>query len=1134
MQASRSPQGPGAAAQRGEAERSVGPREGLEASEDQRMQASRSEPGASEDHRVRPQRLVVSSRAEERLAVARAWLCARAPSEEVLVVGASADSAAELVRRAALAAGGAFGWHRTTAARLAASLAAPALTLRGRVPVGRLVTEAVVTRVLHELGERGELGRFVHTGRGPGLARALASVLEEVRGEALTPARVAAAAPELARAHDAYDAALAAAGLADRAAVEQLAAEAARSPQRAPGLDRPLVLLDLPAPNAVQRALLEAVVARAPEVLATLPEGDARAVTAFEALLGVSAERIERDPSSTALCALQQHLFRDSAPEPRPPDSSVQMLSAPGESRECVEIARRIHAAVREGIPFDRIAVLLRAPEAYGPFLVEALRRAGIPAHFARGARRPDPSGRALLALLACAAESYSARRFAEYLSLGEVPLRAPGGDPPPAPASGERWVPPDEELVAARVGGGEEPESEGEPDPAQGSGSLPAPRRWERLLVEAAVIGGRDRWQRRLAGLASELEKSIAEVEDPDGPIAQRLHRDQHDLAQLRAFALPLVEALALLPVAARWGEWIDALGALAARALRSPERVHSVLAELAPMAQVGPIGLREVQLVLAPRLQQVASPPPGARYGKVFVAPVDAVRGLDFDAVFVPGLAEKLFPRKIGEEPILLDAVREQLGERLATNERRLEAERLALRLAVGAARERAVLSFPRLDVDGSRPRVPSFYALEALRAAEGVLPGFDELSRRAETFGEARLGWPAPARSADAIDAAEFDLARLAVLEGDEEASRGAARYLVGANPHLGRALRFRGRRWNVEGWTPADGFVKPIDAGRRALAAHGLGARSYSPTALQHYALCPYKFFLHAVLKLAPREEPEAIEELDPLQRGSLVHAVQFELLGELRDAGLLPVTPARLEAARNHLDTVLEKVAARFADDLAPAIERVWRDGVQSVRADLREWLRRASEDDSGFVPWRFELSFGLPSGREADPASQAEPVALDAGLCLRGSIDLVERAGDGRLRVTDHKTGKERFEAGGIVDGGRALQPVLYALAAEKLFPGSAVDSGRLYYCTAAGGFEERRVPLDAAARAAAADVAKAVGAALDGAFLPAAPDEGACRWCDYRPVCGPYEELRVRRKYAPDLAALRKLRELP
>jgi RecB family exonuclease len=1080
-------------------------------------------------------RLVVSECSDDRLAVARAWLRERGPSEELLVVAANAPAAAELVRRAAQDSGGAFGWHRTTIARLAAALAARALAASGRVPVGRLVSEAVVARVLHELGQDGELGRFARPGRGPGLARALTSVLEEVRGEELDPGRVAAAAPELARVQEAYGAALAAAGLADRAAVERLAAEAARS-ERSPWLDLPLVLLDLPAPSAMLRALLEAVVARAPACLATLPAGDARAIDAFESVLGVAAERVDRGAESTALRSLQRHLFRDSAPERRAPDDTVAMLSAPGESRECVEIARRIHAAARSGIPFDRIAVLLRAPDAYGPFLAEALRRAGIPAHFARGARRPDPSGRALLALLACAAENYSARRFAEYLSLGEVPLRAPGGDPPAAPPPESRFVPPDEELVSPRIRAEAEPESGRglEPDPAQGSGSIPAPRRWERVLVEAAVIGGRDRWRRRIDGYVRELEWKIAELDEPDGALAERLRRDREDVAHLSAFALPLIDDLARLPTAARWGEWTQALGALASRALRSPERVQSVLAELAPMAQVGPVGLREVQLVLAPRLLQIASPPPGARYGKVFVAPVDAVRGLDFDAVFVPASPRRCFrARSARSRSCSTRCARDSARISPPTNSGSTpSAWRSTSRF--GAARERAVLSYPRLDVDGSRPRVPSFYALEALRAAEGVLPGFDELSRRAETFGEARLGWPAPARPADAIDAAEFDLARLKALEGDDEASRGAARYLLSANPHLARALRFRGRRWEVPGWTAADGFVKPIDAGRRALAAHALSARSYSPTALQHYASCPYKFFLQAVWKLVPREEPEAIEELDALQRGSLVHAVQFELFGALRDAGLLPVTPARLVAAWDHLDGVLEKVAARFADDLAPAIDRVWRDGVQSVRADLREWLRRASEDRSGFVPWRFELSFGLPSDRDADPASQPAPVALDAGLLLRGSIDLVERAENGRLRVTDHKTGKERFAEGKVIDGGRTLQPVLYALAVEKLFPGSPVDSGRLYYCTAAGGFAEHEVALNDAARAAADHMTRALQTALDEPFLPAAPDEGACRWCDYRPVCGPYEELRVSRKHQPGLAALSKLRELP
>ena len=34
------------------------------------------------------------------------------------------------------------------------------------------------------------------------------------------------------------------------------------------------------------------------------------------------------------------------------------------------------------------------------------------------------------------------------------------------------------------------------------------APWRWEKLLVDAAVIGSRDRWDRRLAGLEAEMRQ--------------------------------------------------------------------------------------------------------------------------------------------------------------------------------------------------------------------------------------------------------------------------------------------------------------------------------------------------------------------------------------------------------------------------------------------------------------------------------------------------------------------------------------------------------------------------------------------------------------------------------------------------
>jgi CRISPR/Cas system-associated exonuclease Cas4 (RecB family) len=484
-------------------------------------------------------------------------------------------------------------------------------------------------------------------------------------------------------------------------------------------------------------------------------------------------------------------------------------------------------------------------------------------------------------------------------------------------------------------------------------------------------------------------------------------------------------------------------------------------------------------------------------------------------------------------------LDGFRAQLSAGLTTNAKRVSDERLALAIAVGAAERGVFLSYPRLDLQQARPRVASFYALEAMRAAEGRLPNFEEVDRRAEAESSARVGWPAPNQPGQAIDHAEYDLAVLdRFLKSEPGQTQGAARYLLTTNSYLGRALRMRWQRWSSPKWNSADGLVSPSAASQAAIAKHALGMRSYSPTALQHYAECPYKFFLQAIHRLAPREVPEAIDELDPLQRGALIHEIQFELFERLGQAKLLPITRQNLDAARKMLDEVVEQVARQFYSDLAPAIDRVWDDGIDVVRVDLREWLRRASEDDSGYIPWRFELSFGLSDSqrrRQADSHSSPKPIDLDCGIQLRGSIDLVEHHPSGHLRISDHKTGKATGEEEQIIAGGTSLQPALYALVAEKLFGGEQkVDCGRLYFCTSAGNFTEVIVPLDRYTRNSVGQLATIIGEALEKPFLPAAPAEKQCARCDYQPVCGPYEELRTRRKAQGPLASLIKLREMP
>jgi ATP-dependent helicase/nuclease subunit B len=1091
--------------------------------------------------------LIRSPRASERLRAARTWLESIPAGREALVIESGWEAADDLVREFASERRALFAIHRLTLNRMVGLMAAEDLARAQLVPAGGLAAEAIVARAVYRLKAAGAIPYFEPIADRPGFPTAMARTLEELRLSGITRERLEAAGAIgqlLGAILTQFEVELADAALIDRAGMFAIAiAAASRSPApRFVGI--PVLLLDLPVTSRCERDFIAALAHRAPSILATVPSGDYRTEAYLESALGVTAERFAPDTSNDggdSLARLQDHLFENSTPPLRELDrETVSFLSAPGENRECVELARRIQAEARRGVPFDRIVILLHAPGQYTSHLEEALRRADIPAYFARGTARPEPGGRALLTLLACAAENLSARRFAEYISLAQVPDEVQAALPSNGTEAGAmRFIPADVEMIPAALS------SDFEPPPASTEshtpsadpvpvveGTLRAPWRWEQLLVDAAVIGSRERWKRRLDGLEGEF-RTKRDALDDDEPRAAFFDRQLVDLAHLKEVALKQIGALDALPKRALWGEWLGHLRALVHLAIRDRDPVLAALAELEPMAPVGPIDLDEVRLVLANRLGKLTVRPNRRRYGAVFVGVPMMARGLAFDVVMVPGLAERIFPKKLTEDPILPDEVRGRLSPDLITQSDRVAAERMALRLAVGAARRKVILSYPRIDLDQGRPRVPSFYALEILRAAEGRLPGFEELARRAGAEAVLRLGWPAPAIAEHAIDDAEFDLALLEGLVGaDPESTAGSAHYLLSANDHLARALRARARRW-LRRWTPADGLVDLEPAALAALARHRFSARSYSPTALQQFAACPYRFLLYAVHRLEPREEPEAIEAIDPLTRGALFHEVQFELLTALKGAGALPITADNLAGALEQAGKILDEVAGRYRDELAPAIERVWDDGIAAIRADLREWLRRASENPDGWCPERFELSFGLTERTQADPASSHDPIAVAGGLRLRGSIDLIERHPRGVLRVTDHKTGKVVADKAVVVGGGRILQPLLYALAAEKLLD-VPVESGRLYYCTSVGAYEERTVNLDTAGRATIEEVIKIVGGALDEGFLPAMPRARECRYCDYRPVCGPYEELRAGLKPKPRLANLMRLREMP
>jgi CRISPR/Cas system-associated exonuclease Cas4 (RecB family) len=1085
---------------------------------------------------------VQSSSAARRLTAARAFVDALPRHSEILILSASRGAADDFARDVARTRGATFGLYRFSLTQLAARLAAPLLARERLTATTALGVQAVSARALFEAAHAGELAYFRPVWAMPGFPRALARTLEELALGGVSAAAVAGTSdggPDLSRLLMRFDEQFEAASAVDRARFLATAAAAIAEPD-APYGGCHVLLLDLPIVNAAERRFVEALGARAPQALATIAVGDEPTRAALARLGAVSVlDSPDGEPSETgSLDRVRRHLFSAGSPPPADPLDCVELFSAPGEGREAVEIARRVLREARGGVPFDRIAIAVRAPQQYGGLLEHALSRAGIPAYFDRGTRRPHPAGRAFLAILACASDGLSAARFAEYLSLGQVPQEphsSRSADGPFPAASDEVFG------VLARGEGregqeGQEGQEGREGREGQEERPVRSPWKWERLLAESRVVASEDRWARRLKGLVAECELQRRELQrtEPDSPRITHLARKIADLQALSAFALPIVRTLATWPARANWGEWLERFEALAPRVLRRPDHVLRVLVDLRPMAAIGPIELDEAAQVLAERLGTIEADAPARRYGRVLVATPAALRGRLFDVVFVPALAERIFPQKPREDPLLLDDARRSLGSSLPTAPDRSELEKLQLRLAIGAAAERIYISFPTVEIGEGRPRVPSLYALEVWRAMTGRVPGGDELQHAAARASQATLAWPAPTRPDDAIDALEHDLSTLRRLVSEpDDRARGRAQYILQLNDCLQRSVRERYLR-GKPAWSHRDGLTRVSERTAPLLAAYRLSVRPYSLSALQKYATCPYQFLLSAIFRLRPADDLEPLQRMDPLTRGSLFHAAQTAFYRRLKDEGALPVVASSRDRALTTLDASLRDVASEYHELLAPAVERIWNDEIATIRRDLRLWVDEIVAAGPEWVPMWFEWSFGLKhrvGEAERDPDSCPEPVAIDGRFLLHGSIDLVEeRAGSGELRVTDHKTGKYRGKEQMVVGGGSVLQPVLYGLALEAAL-GRTVAEGRLYYATMDGGYRDVRIPLNADARRLGVEVLEIIDRGIEGGFLAAAPDERACGWCDFRPVCGPGAQSRAARKSPTLVADLLELR---
>src|SRR5262249_18311055 len=151
---------------------------------------------------------------------------------------------------------------------------------------------------------------------------------------------------ELAALASRYEAEIEAAHIVDRAALLRLATWAWRRPHHAALRGAPLLLLDVPIASRRARDFVSALLQPASSALVTVAAGDDLTKKALLAC-GAQEERSPTNGKGGALARLRHRLFTDETLEEAGEDESVRLFSAPGEARECVEIARKTLAAAR-------------------------------------------------------------------------------------------------------------------------------------------------------------------------------------------------------------------------------------------------------------------------------------------------------------------------------------------------------------------------------------------------------------------------------------------------------------------------------------------------------------------------------------------------------------------------------------------------------------------------------------------------------------------------------------------------------------------------------------------------------------------------------------------------------------------
>ncbi len=537
-----------------------------------------------------------------------------------------------------------------------------------------------------------------------------------------------------------------------------------------------------------------------------------------------------------------------------PADGSLRLVSAPGQSRAAVEIVREVLTAVQDGTVsgFHEIAVLFRHPREEAPIVAEALRLRSIP-HFLHGGE-PFEQRPLCRAVLACAGlEPGQHARAGVLAAMDFIAAALP-------PRAGRRW------------------------DAQQ----------WRALTGDARFLAGLDGWDKGADTLVRDAQRDLARAEsgtaavsdDGEPPMSPARARIRLERAQsLREAWHTLRDASCGWPPALSWIQWAalleDRLGPLLGDAEDWPA-FSSVLDELRSLGTLPErrrVSRARMVSLLRESIRGHSLPEGRFRGNGVNLLPLSVARGVRFAVTIVPGLEEGSFPARPRQDPLLFDTERAAIGDLFSTlplKARRREEETLLFDMAARSAEKRLVLVTSRLDERTDRERIPSeFFLRVAEAAARSPLTLRDLKAGRVPGFRSVNLENPAPDPGQVAVDEGEMRL-RLITRNRDEAAAALSA--LAAADPALlERSRAFDRARWTRR-LTEFDGRIVDPELTRWVGSTKGSTAGQVSATRVEEYVRCPYLFYLKRVVGLEPWQEPEPSQVLDPLVRGSQVHAV----------------------------------------------------------------------------------------------------------------------------------------------------------------------------------------------------------------------------------------------------------------